>query len=138
ATPMADWEDRLSQEAGAPGATTTEPEAEMTPRTASGRPISGRLRFGMLLLLAGTFGVNMADRGVIGILVPPIKAEMQLTDAQIGFLIGPMFAIVYALMGLPIATIADRSNRRNLLVATTALFSGATAACALATSYLHL
>jgi predicted MFS family arabinose efflux permease len=109
-----------------------------TAMTADGKPISDQLRFGMLIVLAATFGLNMADRGIVATLIPLIKAEMTLTDSQVGFIIGPMFAIVYGLMGLPIATIADRSNRRNLLAATTALFSGATAACGAASSYLHL
>lgn len=129
----------MTQAEGAIGATITPtPVEEVLPKTADGKTISPQFRLGMLIVLAATFGLNMADRGIIATIMPAIKAEMHLTDSQVGFLIGPMFAIVYAVMGLPVATIADRSNRRNLLAVTTAMFSGATAACGAATSYLYL
>jgi len=91
-----------------------------------------------VVLLALTYTLNTADRSILNILVPPIKEEFGLTDWQIGVLAGPLFALIYAISSIPFASWSDRTNRRNLISVTMMVFGGATAACGLATTYLHL
>ena len=62
-----------------------------------------------LLTIAYIF--SFIDRYVLGLLIEPIKADLGLTDTQIGLLLGPAFAIFYATMGLPLGWLADRKNR---------------------------
>jgi len=92
----------------------------------------------MLAMVTLVFMVNMLDRQIMGILLPQIRAEFHLSDAALGLLAGPAFAIIYALMGVPLAVLADRVNRRNLIAAALALFSAATVACGMANSFLQL
>ncbi len=108
------------------------------PIGADGKPISNGYRTYILALLAASYGMNFGDRQMLSILMPAIKGEMHFTDTEVGILAGPMFALVFSIMGLPLATLADRGNRRNLISWTLMLFSGATAACGLATNFLHL
>lgn len=85
--------------------------------------------------------VNMAnyvDRLVISVLMPAIKADLQLSDTQLGLLTGFAFAIFYAVAGLPIARLADTSSRKAVISAALAAWSVMTAACGLAQSYLQL
>lgn len=88
-----------------------------------------------LVLLGLAYVISMLDRQVISLLVEPIKADLRISDTQIGLLQGAAFAIFYALLGLPLARIADRGNRRALIVTGLAVWSAATAACGLARSY---
>lgn len=91
-----------------------------------------------LILLTIIYVSNYVDRQILSILIPQIKAELELSDGQLGLLSGFAFAIFYATLGLPIARLADRSNRRNILFAATAIWSGFTALCGLAQNYLQL
>ena len=67
---------------------------------------------GLLLVI---YVINHIDRQVMNILVEPVKADLGLDDGQIGWLIGGSFALFYTVAGLPIARLADRSNRRNII-----------------------
>ncbi|GIS01857.1 MAG: hypothetical protein CM15mP103_04080 [Gammaproteobacteria bacterium] len=67
-----------------------------------------------LLTIAYIF--SFIDRYVLGLLIEPIKADLGLTDTQIGLLLGPAFAIFYATMGLPLGWLADRKNRVKIVV----------------------
>jgi len=78
------------------------------------------------------------DRGVLGILVPSIERDFHITDTQAGLLQGLAFGLFFAVLGLPIARLADRSNRRNIIAAGAALWSVFTAASALAGSFASL
>jgi predicted MFS family arabinose efflux permease len=91
-----------------------------------------------LLLITAVYVSNYVDRQILAILIPQIKADLSLTDTQLGLLSGFAFAIFYATLGLPIARLADRSNRRNILVIATASWSGFTALCGLAQNYVQL
>ncbi|MGH6950375.1 MAG: spinster family MFS transporter [Vitreimonas sp.] len=88
------------------------------------------------LLIVYTF--NFIDRVVIGIIQEPIKVEFGLTDFQLGLLGGPAFAILYTLLGIPIARFAERHNRMTILAVCLALWSVMTAACGLAVNYATL
>jgi predicted MFS family arabinose efflux permease len=89
-----------------------------------------------LLCLANAF--NLADRMLLGIVQEPIRAEFALSDFQLGLLGGPAFAILYALMGVPIARLAERANRAAIIGCALAWFSGMTAICGLAQNYVQL
>ena len=89
-----------------------------------------------ILLLAFVF--SFIDRIILSLLVGPIKADLNVSDSAMGFLMGLAFAIFYTLLGLPIARLADRYSRRLIIGAGVFLWSLATAACGLARSYTHL
>ena len=95
-------------------------------------------RWYALVLLTTVYAFNIADRYVISTLIEPIKAELRLSDTAIGLLTGTALAIVYTGMGMPLARIADRGERRLLLVISIAVWSVMTAACGVATSFLFL
>jgi MFS family permease len=94
-----------------------------------------RTRWYVLALLTIVYALNIADRFMISTLIEPIKAELHLSDSAIGLLTGVALAIFYVTAGLPLALIADRSNRRNLIVAALAAWSLLTAACGLVRSF---
>lgn len=89
-----------------------------------------------VLLLAYT--LSFVDRMILSLLVAPIRAALDISDTEVSLLIGLAFALFYTLLGLPIAWIADRWNRRNLIVSGVALWSVMTAACGFAGSYATL
>ncbi|HUO92418.1 MAG TPA: MFS transporter [Rhizomicrobium sp.] len=77
----------------------------------------------VLVCMMLVYVVNYLDRQILGILNPQIRAEFHVTNWQIGLLNGPVFALMYATLGIPIAIIADRVNRRNVIASSLALFS---------------
>lgn len=89
-----------------------------------------------VLLLAQ--GFSFLDRMIMGLLVGPIKNSFQISDTQYSLLAGFAFSLFYALMGLPLARIADRGSRRNLIVAGITAWSFMTAMCGLARGYWTL
>lgn len=88
------------------------------------------------LLVVATW--NFLDRAAVGILQEPIKREFALSDFQLGLLGGPAFALLYVLMGIPFARLAERVNRVRLIAMVFALWSLMTALCGAATSFLFL
>lgn len=96
---------------------------------------AGRLAVGLFLLCQTCAYV---DRQVISLLVAPLKAEMGLSDLQIGLLQGFAFALCYAVMGIPIAWLLDRGDRVGIASTCVALWSCATAACAFAGNFASL
>ena len=89
-----------------------------------------------ILLLVHTF--NLMDRQLINVLSPAIKQEFVLSDSQIGVLTGLSFALLYAIFGFPIARLADKKNRVNIIAICLALWSAMTALCGVANNYLQL
>lgn len=69
-----------------------------------------------LFLLTLVYGFNFIDRQIVGILAPFIQADLNLTNTELGLLIGFVFAAFYTIMGIPIAYMADRVNRVGLLL----------------------
>lgn len=92
----------------------------------------------MVILLTLAYIVSYVDRYILGLLVEPIKADLGLTDTQIGILMGPAFGLVYATMGLPIGWLADRRRRTWIVAAGIGLWSIATAATGLAKNFAHV
>jgi MFS family permease len=81
---------------------------------------------------------NVIDRGAFGILVQPIKETLQVSDTAMGLLTGLAFSFFYSVMGIPLARLADRWHRVNVLALAVALWSLATALCGAAFNYLSL
>src|SRR5438105_4348537 len=69
----------------------------------------------VLLMLFLGITLSFADRQLINILVEPIKNEFDASDTEMGLLTGLAFVLCYAVMSIPIARLADRSSRRNIL-----------------------
>ena len=92
----------------------------------------------VLFILTLVYTFNFIDRQILVILQEPIKAELNLSDAQLGLLSGFSFALVYVIAGIPIAWLADRGNRRNIIALSLAVWSGMTAISGLVTSYGQL
>ena len=91
--------------------------------------------FGILTLV---YMFNFIDRQILVILQEPIKADLGLSDTQLGLLTGFSFAVVYVTAGIPIAWLADRSNRRNIVAASLGIFSVMTALSGLVQNYTQL
>jgi len=92
----------------------------------------------MVIMLTVAYIFSFIDRYLLGLLVEPIKADLGLTDTQIGILMGPAFGIVYATMGLPIGWLADHRRRTFIVAAGIGLWSLATAATGLAKNFIHV
>ncbi|MCL6683892.1 MFS transporter [Sphingomonas sp. SE158] len=75
---------------------------------------------------------------MLGILAAPIKADLNLTDAQFGAVGGLAFAMLYSFLGVPLALLADRTRRSWVVAGSLAVWSGFTALCGTALSYGQL
>ncbi|MCG8442323.1 MAG: MFS transporter, partial [Caulobacterales bacterium] len=91
----------------------------------------------LIAILTIVYTFNFIDRQIIAILSPAIKADLGLSDTQLGFLKGFAFALFYATLGLPIARLADRRNRVTIIAAALALWSAMTALCGLAANFVQ-
>lgn len=89
-----------------------------------------------VLLLAYT--LSFIDRMILSLLIGPIRAALDISDTEVSLLAGLAFALFYTLLGLPLGWIADRYNRRNLIVAGVTVWSAMTACCGFAGSYATL
>lgn len=92
----------------------------------------------VLAVLTSIYLTNFIDRQILSILLPQMRTEFHLSDTSLGLLIGPTFAIFYATMGVPLALLADRVNRRKLIAVSLALFSAMTIFCGLVTQFWQL
>jgi MFS family permease len=91
-------------------------------------------RYYTLALLTLAYALNFLDQTIFNVLIEPIKKEFQLSDTMLGLLAGFGFVLMYSVLGMPIARLADRSNRRNIVTAGLAFFSAMTALCGMAQS----
>ncbi|MHC8380787.1 spinster family MFS transporter [Pseudomonas sp. LB3P14] len=95
-------------------------------------------RYYMLGLLWLTYTFSVLDRYVMGILVEPIKRDLGVSDTMMGFLSGTVFGLFYATLAIPVAMLADRSNRRNVVAASLFIWSVCTVFCGMATNAVQL
>ncbi len=92
----------------------------------------------VLFILVVVYTFNFIDRQIVGILAVPIKAELALSDTQLSLMGGLAFALFYTFLGIPIALLADRSNRVWIMTVALATWSAMTAACGLAQNFVQL
>lgn len=92
----------------------------------------------VLFLLLVVYTLNFLDRQILGILAAPIKQELRLTDTEFGAIGGLAFAMLYSLLGLPLAWLADKTRRSAVVAGSLAVWSGFTALCGTATGYWSL
>ena len=99
---------------------------------------SNRYRIYVLFVLTIIYAFNFVDRQLLVILQEPIKAELDLSDTQLGLLTGFAFALFYVICGIPIARWADRGVRRNIIAWALTVWSIMTAVSGLATNFTYL
>ena len=89
-----------------------------------------------VLVVVYTF--NFVDRSLVGVTLEPLKQAFGVDDAALGLLGGPAFAILYTLLGVPIARFAERHNRITIITIGAAVWSVMTAACGFAGTFTQL
>lgn len=99
---------------------------------------SGAYAWWVVFVLTVTQAMAFVDRQVLALLVEPIKRELHASDTVMGLLYGLSFALFYVIVAIPLAWLADRSNRRNILAASLGLWSLMTALCGLAANFAQL
>ncbi|MDZ4372588.1 MAG: MFS transporter, partial [Phenylobacterium sp.] len=90
----------------------------MTPVTVQADEVSRTSsRYGryMMVLLTSAFALNLLDRQILNVLAEPIKRDLHLADWQLGALTGLSFALLHSMAALPIARLADRSDRVRII-----------------------
>jgi MFS family permease len=99
---------------------------------------SSAYRAWVLLLIFLMMTSNYLDRTIILVLTEPISREFGLSNLQVGLLSGPAFAILYAVLGVPIAWLSERRNRVRIIAAAILVWSVMTLLCGLAANYVQL
>lgn len=107
-------------------------------QTANDAFVSPAARRYTMVVLAVVYMFNFVDRQILAILLPAIRDEFLVSDTILGLLAGTAFALFYATLGVPIALLADRWNRRNLIAIALAIWSGMTALSGFATNIWQL
>ena len=101
-------------------------------------PNSTQYRAYVMCILVLVYTFNFIDRQIVGILAVPIKADLLLTDTQLGLMGGLAFALFYTALGIPIAMLADRKNRTWIITIALTVWSAMTAVCGLAQNFWQL
>jgi len=120
--------------------------AKLAPRTVPGEPSvpadagypPAHQAWYCVFALALAVMVNFLDRGILTLLVEPIKRDLRLSDVQMSLIMGFAFTFFYAILGLPIARLVDRKSRKLIMTAGIAIWSVMTVLCGLATSFWEL
>ena len=99
---------------------------------------SARTAWYTVFVLMLCYTLSYADRQILAFLVGPLKADLHLSDTQIGLLQGLAFALVYTVFGLPMGALADRLSRRNLIAMGVLAWSVMTSLSSVARSFLWL
>jgi MFS family permease len=107
------------------------------PSSSSQWPTSRQAGYSLFVLTVVVM-FTVLDRQVLALMIEPVKKDFGISDTQVALLLGAAFSLTYAIAGLPIARLADRINRRNLVAACLAFWSAATMACGFAQSYSGL
>jgi MFS family permease len=106
--------------------------------TTEDKTVTAWLRRYTMVVLAVVYMFNFIDRYILAILLPAIRDEFQVGDTLLGLLTGTAFALFYVAVGIPVARLADRVNRRNLIALAVAVWSGMTALSGLAANVWQL
>lgn len=99
---------------------------------------SATYRWYMIGVFMVAYIFSFIDRQILSLLVEPISADLEIDDAQFGLLLGAAFSLFYATMGIPVARLADSTNRPLILTIGIAVWSFCTAACGFAASFWQM
>ncbi len=99
---------------------------------------SPKYRRYVLAVLVVVYIFNFLDRQIVTILAEPIKLDLGLSDTQIGLMTGLAFAIFYTGFGIPLARLADRASRVNIITGALVIWSGMTALCGIAQNFVQI
>ena len=99
------------------------------------QPPSLRAGWYTVFVLMLAYISSFIDRQILSLLVGPLKRDLLLSDTQVSLLMGLSFALFYTLLGIPIGRLADRANRRNIIIVGIGVWSLMTAVCGLARTY---
>jgi len=91
-----------------------------------------------LILLTIVYCFNFLDRQIVGILAPFIQADLELTNTQLGLILGPAFVFLYVVVGIPVAWLADRYNRISIVSFSLAFYSLFTVFTGMATNFTQM
>lgn len=109
-----------------------------TPPLAGAEPAPRKGAYLVLGILCFVYVLNFLDRQLLSILAKPIQDELGVTDGQLGLISGLYFALFYCTISIPVGWLADRTNRVKVLAFACGLWSLATVACGVASSYPQL
>ena len=101
-------------------------------------PFSARYSNYVLFILTGVYVFNYIDRQILVILQESIKKDLGLSDTQLGLMTGFAFAIFYVSIGIPIARLADKGNRKKIITISLIIWSGMTALSGRAQNFFQL
>lgn len=101
--------------------------SQAAPGPAGDEPRAEPHAYYVLAMLFLVLAASLIDRNILGILLEDIKADLQISDTQLGLLTGPAFAVTNAIAGIPLARVADRWSRRGLIAWGLAAWSALTA-----------
>lgn len=102
------------------------------------RDASALLRWYVLVVMCAVYTFSIADRYMISTVLEPIRLELGLTDAGIGFLTGVSLALFYVTLGFPLSWLIDRGDRRKIIVLSILVWSAMTVFCGLSRNYVQL
>lgn len=112
--------------------------SNQAPNAPSYEQFSPAYRRWVLALLVVVYVFNFIDRQLMTILLEPIKTEFGASDTAMGLLTGFAFALFYATLGVPVARLADRWSRRNVVSIAVVLWSGMTCLCGAASNFTQM
>lgn len=119
--------------------TATSADSARPPSAAPAKPVySVNYKRLVLALLVTAYTFNFIDRTIIATIGQAIKEDLKITDAQLGLLGGLYFALLYTFLGIPLARLAERFSRVNIIAAAIVIWSGFTALCGVAANFLSL
>ena len=102
------------------------------------RPMDAIYRRYAVVAMLSIHTASLVDQGLIGLLMQPIKVDLQLSDTQLGIVTGIGFGVLYAVLGVPIARWADRGNRITIASIFIGLWGLTVMACLMVTNYIQL
>ncbi|MCP3732736.1 MFS transporter [Sphingomonas sp. MG17] len=100
--------------------------------------MSPQAAYWALFVLTAVYALNIADRYILSTLIEPIRHEFQLSDSALGLVTGVGLAIFYVTAGIPLGVLADKVNRRRMILAALTAWSVMTALCGMAQNFWHL
>lgn len=103
----------------------------------TGKLTSRQANYALIVFLIA-YILSFVDRQILSLMVDPIRRDLDISDLQMGLLQGMAFAVLYAIMGVPIGLLADRMNRKKIIATGVVVWSTATALCGMASSYILL